>query len=108
MVKDLTLQGKSAKEIVEITGYSKNLVYQYQYKIRQGQQEGQQTVTPGHNADRHLCKTCAWRSTDNNIKSGVPGCEYSVKNNRTRGCKVEDCNVYKKGDPKKNIKPLTI
>lgn len=108
VVKDLTRQGKSAKEIVEITGYSKNLVYQYQYKIRQGQQEGPQTVAPGHNADRHLCKTCKWRSTDNNIKSGANGCEYSIRHNHSRGCKVEDCNVYEKGNPKKNIKPHTL
>lgn len=101
-------QGKSAKEIIEITGYGRNLVYQYQYKIRQEQKDHPKEIIPGHNADRHLCKTCMWRSTDNNIKSGAAGCEYSLKHNHSRGCKVEDCTVYEKGDPKKTIKPLAL
>ena len=109
IVKRLTLEGKSSKEIMAITGFSNTLVYQYQYKIRRELQEEDEPIKnypPGHNADRHLCRTCMYRGKSHN-SNGV-GCEYALHNNHTRGCDVEDCNVYKKGEPGKAIKPLTL
>lgn len=63
---------------------------------------------PGHNADRHLCKTCKWRGNGKYANSSAIGCEYSVKNGHSRGCKVEDCTMYEKGNPEKNVKPIVL
>ena len=49
-------------------------------------------IGTGTNADRHLCRTCCYRA-----KKCVNGCDYIVIMGRSRGCKVEDCNVYKRG-----------
>lgn len=99
IVKELLSQGKTAKEIADITGFDKNLVYQYKYKLGQ-ERNNVERCQPGHNADRHLCITCTFRGKSN---KGI-GCEYALHNNHTRGCSIEDCNVYKKGDPERITK----
>ena len=63
---------------------------------------------PGHNADRHLCKICRFRCSSANAKSKRNGCEYKLHNNHTRGCSVEDCNVFEKGNPKKGPRPISL
>lgn len=44
------------------------------------------------NADRHLCKTCAFRATDKDH-----GCDYITLTEHPRGCRVEDCTRYERG-----------
>lgn len=58
------------------------------------------TVPAGHNADRHLCKTCIFRPSAWD-KSKQIGCNYIEIVGHSRRCAVEDCNVYEKGNPKK-------
>ena len=62
----------------------------------------------GCNSNRQFCKTCKWRGSGKYANSSAIGCEYSVKNGHSRGCKVDDCTVYKKGDPEKNTKPIVL
>lgn len=47
------------------------------------------------NTDRNLCKTCRFRGKDYTKN----GCDYIEHNKKSRGCKVENCSVYEKGDP---------
>ena len=47
------------------------------------------------NTDRHLCKTCRFRGKDYSKN----GCDYIEHTGKSRGCKVENCSVYEKGDP---------
>ena len=54
----------------------------------------------GHNADRHLCKTCRFRPR-RELKVKGFGCNYIGETNHSRGCKVENCDKYEKGNPKK-------
>lgn len=54
----------------------------------------------GHNADRHLCKTCRFRPR-RELKVKGFGCNYIGDTNHSRGCKVENCDKYEKGNPKK-------
>ncbi len=99
IVEDLVEQGKSPKEIAEITGYDKQFIYQVRYLLKKKREKDEPAPVfeKGHNADRHLCKTCMYRCKSQNA-NGV-GCEYALYHDHTRGCAVEDCNVYKKGDP---------
>lgn len=92
IVEELTKQGKSCKEIVEITGFKNSLVSQYRYKIKQ--RDGD-VFPSGHNADREKCKTCQYRAGSSNSKSG---CDYIEHTGRSRGCSVADCDKYEKGD----------
>lgn len=99
IVEDLVEQGKSPKEIAEITGYDKQFIYQVRYLLKKRREKDEPTPVfeKGHNADRHLCRTCMYRCKSKNA-NGI-GCEYSMHHEHTRGCDVEDCTVYKKGDP---------
>lgn len=47
----------------------------------------------GPNADRHLCKTCKFRSNRPTVNS----CDYAGLMKHSRGCKVEECTKYEKG-----------
>ena len=48
---------------------------------------------PVDNSDRHLCKTCKFRSNRPTVNS----CDYAGLMNHSRGCKVEECTKYEKG-----------
>ena len=98
-VLELKDHGLTVKEIVEKTGYKYGSVYNYYngFDKKRSKQEKLNDITPGHNADRHLCKTCRFRSKE----SSKNGCDYIEHNKKSRGCKIEDCNVYEKGDPDK-------
>lgn len=54
----------------------------------------------GHNADRHLCKTCKFRPRPELKVKGF-GCNYIGETKHSRRCKVENCDKYEKGNPKK-------
>lgn len=51
---------------------------------------------PGWNADREKCKTCRYRQRKRNEITG--SCDYISIAGNSRGCAVEDCNRYVKGD----------
>ena len=91
--------GLTVKEIVEKTGYKYGSVYNYYngFDKKRSKQEKLNDITPGNNADRHLCKTCRFRSKE----SAKNGCDYIEHIKKSRGCKIEDCNVYEKGEPDK-------
>lgn len=63
-------------------------------------------VIPGHNADRHLCKTCQYRGWPERGN----GCDYIVHNPHSRSsiCSIEDCNVYVKGPRLKKKKSIGL
>lgn len=46
------------------------------------------------NSDRHLCKSCKFRSN----RPGVNSCDYIAITKHSRGCKVEECTKYEKGN----------
>lgn len=46
------------------------------------------------NSDRHLCKSCKFRSN----RSEVNNCDYIAITKHSRGCKVEECTKYEKGN----------
>lgn len=115
IILELTEQGKTAKEIAEITGFAIQTIHQTRYLSKRSTQESSpketqtkqpKEVVPGHNADRHLCKICKWRAKKNN-PNGV-GCEFAQHHDHTRGCAVEDCNVFEKGDPAHQKKPIVL
>lgn len=83
-------QGKTIDEIVEETGFKKGTVKQYYTRKR-----GKPVLKTVDNTDRHLCKTCRFRGKDYSKN----GCDYIEHNKKSRGCKVENCSVYEKGDP---------
>lgn len=64
-----------------------------------------QTRTKGFNADRRLCYSCKYRNRDlvykegaKKTQSGYPGCDYYIHEDVERGCAVEVCDRYQKGD----------
>lgn len=67
---------------------------------RNAEHIGRNTEHIGRNTDRHLCKTCKYRCGKYDKAKGV-GCDYLCKVGHSRGCKVEDCSVYEKGEPVK-------
>lgn len=92
IVEELTLQGMSCKEIVRLTGFKNSLVSQYRYKMKQKSE--QNVFPPGHNADRKKCTTCQYRSSGYTKN----GCDYIEHTGHRRGCSVEDCDKYVKGE----------
>lgn len=98
IVLELKEQGLTAKEIAVRTGMNYGTVY-YHYsgqKKEASAESGKKKVTSGHNKDRHLCKTCQYRMGQYG-KVRAMNCNYIEIEGRSRGCSVEDCNVYKKG-----------
>lgn len=49
------------------------------------------------NSDRHLCKSCKFRSN----RPEVNICDYMAITKHSRGCKVEECTKYEKGNRKR-------
>lgn len=98
--KDIALelagQGLSASEIAKQTGMKYNTVYYYLNPGKCGKKADVSKLVPGHNSDRHLCKTCRYR---NAAKSPKNGCDYAAIVRHSRGCEVEDCDKYEKGSP---------
>lgn len=100
IVLDLAGQGLTAPEIAKQTGIKYNTVYFYmnpeKCKKKSGKQE-KENHEPGWNADRHACKTCQYRAAQaDKINVGI-GCAYALIVEHSRGCDVEDCNVYVRG-----------
>lgn len=106
IVEELSRQGKSCKEICEITGFKNSVVSQYRYNLKK--KEGLKEIVPaGHNADRHLCEKCRYRA-GNDLKRSGAKCAYIDIVGHSRGCAAEDCDVYEKGNPPKDKSKITI
>ena len=61
----------------------------------------------GHNADRHLCRTCMFRMTGTPKSNGM-NCDYCSLNGHSRGCRADECTVYRKGAPLRKKKGVTL
>lgn len=87
----------TVQRCVSNMGFRKMKPYEYKDSI--------QTRNKGFNADRRLCHTCKYRNRDLTYKegakktqSGYPGCDYYIHEDVERGCDVEVCDKYQKGD----------
>lgn len=86
IVCELSKEGKSSKEIAELTGIGINTVYQYKATINRSNKIAKYECQKGHNKNRVLCRTCRYRAREESVN----GCDYIVINKKSRGCAVED------------------
>jgi hypothetical protein len=93
IVRELTEEGKTSKEIAQITGFKLSTVHQYKTLINNIKKATKIEAVKGHNKDRNLCKTCIYRSRE----EAVNRCDYILFIGHSRGCDVEDCDKYIKG-----------
>lgn len=85
-VYKLFREGLTRKEIAVKLGIHYGTVVRWLQGLPQEKPVG------GANADRHLCRTCCYRG-----KNYSNGCDYIWITGKMRGCKVEDCDKYKRG-----------
>lgn len=88
---ELLDQGMNMKEISRTLGISYNTVY-YWFRGSKGKDKNQ-----GSNADRHKCRTCQYRASGYDKNNTGMNCNYIEIVGCSRGCSVEECNVYKRG-----------
>ena len=100
VLRKYVLDGKSNKEIAELmkvsVGTIKNWVYENGltgFRTRGGGRKEPQRGY-GYNSDRHLCRSCRYRD---GLATARGGCNYLAIVGHSRGCSVENCNVYEKG-----------
>ena len=82
--------GLTRRQIAIKTGISYGTVVSWLHEIPE--EYRQDKKIDGINADRHLCKTCCFRG-----KRSVNGCNFVWITGKRRGCRVEDCDRYKRG-----------
>lgn len=90
---ELAKEGKSAAEIARLIDAKYSTVYSWLNpdKCKKPKPESR----TASNADRHKCKTCMFRATGNTKGAG---CSYIEITGHSRGCSVEECSVYQKGN----------
>lgn len=90
---ELAKEGKGAAEIARMIDAKYSTVYSRLNpdKCKKPKPENK----TASNADRHKCKTCMFRTTGYNAKGA--GCSYIEITGHSRGCSVEECSVYQKG-----------
>lgn len=100
VLRRYVIDGKSNKEIAELmkvsVGTIKNWVYENGltgFRTRGGGRKEPQRGD-GDNSDRHLCRSCRYRD---GLATARGGCNYLAIVGHSRGCNVENCNVYEKG-----------
>lgn len=100
VLRKYVLDGKSNKEIAEMmkvsVGTIKNWVYENGltgFRARGGGRKEPQRGY-GYNSDRHLCRSCRYRD---GLVTARGGCNYLSIAGHSRGCSVDNCNVYEKG-----------
>lgn len=110
IIFDLAAQGMTAPEIARQTGIKYNTVYFHLNPDKRAKKPARKIeeitvdyknpdARPGWNADRKNCKTCRYRQAHNNPTDKDKGnCNYIEIAGHSRGCTVEDCNRYVKGD----------
>ena len=86
-IRKLVEEGYTNREIADRTGIPFGTVGYHAARFRKKEKE------PVDNSDRHLCKTCKFRSNRPTVNS----CDYAGLMNHSRGCKVEECTKYEKG-----------
>lgn len=86
-IRKLVEEGYTNREIADQTGIPFGTVGYHAARFRKKEKE------PVDNSDRHLCKTCKFRSNRPTVNS----CDYAGLMNHSRGCKVEECTKYEKG-----------
>lgn len=84
----LVEEGYTNREIADRTGIPFGTVGYHAARFRKKEKE------PVDNSDRHLCKTCKFRSSRPTVNS----CDYAGIMNHSRGCKVEECTKYENGE----------
>ena len=91
---ELAKEGKGAAEIARLIDAKYSTVYSWLNpdKCKKPKPESK----TASNADRHKCKTCMFRTTGYNAKGA--GCSYIEITGHSRGCSVEECSVYQKGN----------
>ena len=90
---ELAKEGKGAAEIARLIDAKYSTVYSWLNpdKCKKPKPENK----TASNADRHKCRTCMFRATGNTKGAG---CSYIEITGHSRGCSVEECSVYQKGD----------
>ena len=88
MIRKLVEEGYTNREIADQTGIQIGTVGYHAAKFRKKEKRAEVD-----NSDRHLCKTCKFRSNRPTVNS----CDYAGIMNHSRGCKVEECTKYEKG-----------
>ena len=90
---ELAKEGKGAAEIARLIDAKYSTVYSWLNpdKCKKPKPESK----TASNADRHKCRTCMFRATGN---TNGAGCSYIEITGHSRGCSVEECSVYQKGD----------
>lgn len=87
-IRKLVEEGYTNREIADRTGIPFGTVGYHAARFRKKEKE------PVDNSDRHLCKTCKFRSSRPTVNS----CDYAGIMNHSRGCKVEECTKYENGE----------
>ncbi len=90
---ELAKEGKGAAEIARMIDAKYSTVYSWLNpdKCKKPKSESK----TASNADRHKCRTCMFRATGNTKGAG---CSYIEITGHSRGCSVEECSVYQKGN----------
>ena len=90
---ELAKEGKGAAEIARLIDAKYSTVYSWLNpdKCKKPKPENK----TASNADRYKCRTCMFRATGNTKGAG---CSYIEITGHSRGCSVEECSVYQKGD----------
>ena len=86
-IRKLVEEGYTNREIADRTGIPFGTVGYHVARFRKKEKE-----PAVDNSDRHLCKTCKFRSN----RPTVNGCDYAGLMKHSRGCKVEECTKYEK------------
>ena len=87
-IRKLVEEGYTNREIADRTGIPFGTVGYHAARFRKKEKE-----PAVDNSDRHLCKTCKFRSNWPTVNS----CDYAGLMKHSRGCKVEECTKYEKG-----------
>ena len=87
-IRKLVEEGYTNREIADRTGIPFGTVGYHAARFRKKEKE-----PAVDNSDRHLCKTCKFRSNRPTENS----CDYAGLMKHSRGCKVEECTKYEKG-----------
>lgn len=89
LAAEMSAAGKTIKEV--------SVALEIPYRTVYGWLRGRKSESSGHNADRHLCKTCVYRA--GSYERGRTGinCNYDLVELHSRGCKADECTVYVKG-----------
>lgn len=89
LAAEMHMGGMNIKDVSIAIGIPYGTVY--------GWLRGRKTNGSGRNADRHLCKTCRYRTGSYERSATGVSCNYWDLMSHSRGCKVAECTVYVKG-----------